>query len=317
MTLDRSTSAFLEELAAIDPSLANPRGLPELRSLAGKLSELNGPGPDMEAVDDVVLARDGTMPLRLRVLVPRPQPTGVVVYFHGPAWGWVAGSLDTADTVCRKLAERSGAVFVVVDYRKAPEHPYPSAVEDASAALLWAERYRQGLAGDVGALIVAGEGSGAALAVVAARRAREACGPDVGLAILICPVLSDEVTPQAAFVAGGTLLSPVLFEEVWTLYAPNVTDRRSRDAAPLHETDYTTHPPTLLLSAEHDLLAEQSETYRKRLDEAGVPVRHEWFPGQMHGFFGILALPLGERAFQAVVRAIRSYSARGSAVTAA
>ena len=128
---------------------------------------------------------DGTF--MLRVLTPFEIVRGVVVYFHGG--GWVTGSVDEYETVARKLAERTSCAVALVDFRLAPEHPYPAAVNDSYAALVWVGEHLRDIAGEDVPLIVGGDGSGGNLAAVTAIRARDRGGPGISLQALVYPVI--------------------------------------------------------------------------------------------------------------------------------
>ena len=128
MTLDRATTEFLEEMAAAGGKLLHESTPEEARALGATFAELAGPAPEMARVEEHAVARpDGSV--SLRILVPLEPPRGVMVYYHGG--GWVLGSIDESETVARKLAERTSCAVVLVEYRLAPEHRYPTAVDDS------------------------------------------------------------------------------------------------------------------------------------------------------------------------------------------
>ncbi len=143
------------------------------------------PVPDMDSVRDTrVRASGGFVPVR--VLVPVERPRGVIVYYHGG--GWVIGGLADFDKLGRQLAQRTGCAVILVDYRLAPEYRFPTAVDDAWAALLWADSLRAELAGAPVPLIVAGDSAGGNLSAVMTLRARAAGGPTIALQVLVYPV---------------------------------------------------------------------------------------------------------------------------------
>ncbi len=241
----------------------------------------------------------------LRVLTPIERPAGVIVYYHGG--GWVIGSIDEADTVARKLAERTSCAVVLAGYRLAPEHRYPVAVEDSWAALEWTGERLDGLAGAGAPLFVAGDSAGGNLAAVMALRARDRGGPPLAAQILIYPVTdADFDRPSYTDPANQVLLTREAMTWFWDHYAPDPARRAEADASPLRADDLSGLPPAVVLTAEHDVLRDEGEAYAERLREAGVAVnvmRHE---GQMHGFFTLLLLPGSERGFQQVVKAVRA-----------
>ncbi|MEH1058390.1 alpha/beta hydrolase [Micromonospora sp. CPCC 206171] len=208
----------------------------------------------------------------------------VVLYAHGG--GWVMGGVDTHDGLCRHLAAASGWAVLSVDYRLAPEHPYPAAVDDMARALTWlrgpgAARY--GL--DPGRIAVAGDSAGGHLAAVTARRARDA-GTRLAGQILICPVI-DPAADYPALDEYGLDREEMGF--FWDAYAPPGVDRTQPDLDPLR-ADLTGLPPAVVITAELDLLSAEGERYAARLLAAGVPVTASRYQGLIHNFPRKLAL---------------------------
>ena len=312
MALDRATVKFLEQLGEAGGKPLNECTPQEVRALGPVWAEFNGPAPEMERVEEhTVPTPDGQVPIR--VLVPTPQPLGVVVYYHGG--GWVAGSIDESDTMARKLAERTSCAFVLVEYRLAPEHPYPAAVDDSYAALEWVGNHRGDIAGHDAPLMVAGDSAGGNLAAVTALRARDRGGPDIALQVLIYPVTdADFSRPSYDDSGAGPYSDQLLAREdmawYWDHYLPDPSRRADPDASPLRAADFSGLPPAVILTAEHDVLRDEGEAYAEALQAAGVPVEFKRYPGQMHGFFTTLALPGSELGFQQVVVAVRACIAR-------
>jgi acetyl esterase len=247
---------------------------------------------------------DGIVPVR--VLVPLEPARGVIVYYHGG--GWVLGSIDEYDTMARKLAERTSCAVVLVEYRLAPEHRYPTAVDDSYATLEWAAKRLSKIAGkeDV-PLIVAGDSAGGNLAAVMALRARDRGGPPIALQVLIYPVTdADFDRPSYVNAENQLLLTRDAMIWFWDHYTPEGSRRSEPDAAPLHAADVSGLPAAVVLTAEYDVLRDEGEAYTERLSTAGVPVDFKRHAGQMHGFFTLLMLPGSERGFQQVVKAVRA-----------
>jgi acetyl esterase len=298
MALDQATTALLEEMAA--------SGLKPLQELTpaearGRMAAMRGeapPGPDMASVRDTrVRASGGFVPVR--VLTPAEHPRGVIVYYHGG--GWVIGGLADFDKLGRLLAQRTGCVVILVDYRLAPEYRFPTAVDDSWAALRWADEHRMDLAntglantGPAGAqlpLIVAGDSAGGNLSAIMALRARAADGPAIALQVLIYPVTDcDLESTSYRDPANQLMLSRESMAWFWDHYAPDPEARLHPDASPLRSANFAGLPPAVILTAEHDVLRDEGELYATRLLKAGVPVRHRRFAGQMHGFFGMVDL---------------------------
>ena len=304
MALDFATVGFLERMAEGDGKPLHECTPDEARSLDAMLAELAGPAPKMERVEEhTIQGRDGEV--TLRVLVPIANPRGVLVYYHGG--GWVTGSIDEYDTVGRKLAERMSCAVVLVEYRLAPEHRYPTAVDDSCAALEWVGNHLSDIAGQDVPLIVGGDSAGGNLAAVMAVRARDRSGPPIALQVLIYPVTdADFDRPSYTDPENELLLTRDGMIWFWDHYLPEPSRRTEPDASPLHTVDLSGLPPAVVLTAEHDVLRDEGEAYAARLEEANVPTDLQRYAGQMHGFFTLLMLPGSELGFQQVVKAVKA-----------
>ena len=306
MTLDMATRTFLEQMASAGGKPLHELTPEEARALGVQLAALAGPAPKMARVEEHRIATsDGEVPVR--VLVPLEPARGVIVYYHGG--GWVIGAIDEFDTMARRLAERTSAAVVLVEYRLAPEHRYPAAVDDSYAALVWISQHLREIAGaeeDV-PLIVAGDSAGGNLAAVMALRARDRGGPRISLQVLVYPVTdADFDRPSYTDPENQSLLTREAMIWFWDHYAPDVSRRSEPDASPLLAKDLSGLPPAVVLTAEHDVLRDEGEAYAERLTAAGVPVDFKRHAGQMHAFFTLLMLPGSERGMQQVVKAIRA-----------
>ena len=310
MALDRATAAFLEEMAAGDGKPLHEGTPEEARALGAMFAELAGPAPAMARVEEQTVATpDGSV--SLRILVPEQPPRGLMVYYHGG--GWVLGSIDESETVARKLAERTSCVVVLVEYRLAPEHRYPTGVDDSYTALEWVGEHLRDIVGKDAPLIVAGDSSGGNFAAVMAVRARDRDGPPIALQVLIYPVTdADFERPSYTAPENQLLLTRDAMLWFWDHYLPDASRRSEPDASPLHTPDLSGLPPAVVLTAEHDVLRDEGEDYAARLTEAGVPVNLQRHAGQTHGFFTLLMLPGSEMGFQQVVKAVRECIVRQS-----
>lgn len=276
--------------------------LPEIRrSMLDAIDEEVGAGPPLHTVRDLDA---GGVPARL--FRPTAEPDlPVVVHLHGG--GWVLGDLDTHDGVCRLLADRSGCAVLALDYRLAPEHPYPAALEDLDTAVDWLRATGAAEHGlDAGRLAVAGDSAGGHLAAAGARRARDRGAP-FAFQLLACPVID----PQQRYPdldAYGLDRGEMRF--FWDAFAPpGRCDRDHPDLAPL-TADLTGLPPALVITAELDILRDEGEAYAAALAAAGVPTVAVRYPGLNHNFQRKLALfdaaPLAlTQAALAVRRALR------------
>ncbi|MBM3139584.1 MAG: alpha/beta hydrolase [Chloroflexi bacterium] len=308
MALDVHTARLMKQLAEAGGPRLHEVSPAEAREMSARLAALAGPAPRMARVEGHSVARpDGAVPVR--VLVPIEPPRGVIVYIHGG--GWVIGSIDEYDTAARKLAERTSCAVVLVEYRLAPEHRYPVAVDDADAALAWTWEHLEAIAGRRVPLFLAGDSAGGNLAAVVARRARDRGGPPLALQILIYPVTdADFERPSYTAPENQVLLTKESMRWFWDHYVPDPARRAEPDASPLRAADLSGLPPAVVLTAEHDVLRDEGEAYSARLQAAGVPVELQRYEGQIHGFFALLMLPGSERGYQQIVKAIRASLAR-------
>ncbi len=311
VALDFATKMLLEQMAAAGGKPLHESTPEEARQLSAGMAAMMGPAPAMARAEDVQLPVTGGS-ITLRVLVPPQGARGVVVYYHGG--GWVIGAIDEFDTMARKLAERTSCAVVLADYRLAPEHRYPTAVDDSYAALEWTAAHLAEITGreDV-PLMVAGDSAGGNLAAVMALRARDRNGPKIALQVLIYPV-TDADFSRASYVdpENQLFLTKEAMYWFWDHYVPDANRRAEPDASPLRAPDLSGLPPAVVMTAEHDVLRDEGEAYADRLAAAGVTVDFRRHAGQTHGFFTILPLPGSERGFQQAVKAIRACVVRSS-----
>lgn len=257
-------------------------------------------------------------PLGVRIYFPLdPGPSRerlpVLVYFHGG--GFVLCDLDSHDSCCRRLANGAGAIVVSVDYRLAPESPFPAAVHDAWAATQWVAGQLAELGGDPARLVVAGDSAGGNLAAVVAMLARDRGGPALAFQLLIYPVV-DQRRKQAPASGGrrapsGTLTAAHMgwFTEQ---YLGRGGDRTDPLASPILG-DFTGLPPAHVVTGGMDPLCEEGEDYARRLSAAGVPATVERYEDGFHGFFNLADhLPFAAQASDDVCAVIRAALAEGS-----
>lgn len=311
MPLDLATRTLLEPMASSGAKPIHEMTPEEARELGKAFSALAGPAPRMSRIENhSVAVPDGEVPVR--VLVPLQPVRGVLVWYHGG--GWVIGNIDEAETLGRKLAERTSCSVVLVDYRLAPEHRYPVAVDDSYAALEWVAANMESIAGRTDVpLIVAGDSAGGNLSAVMALRARDRNGPKIDLQVLVYPVTdADFNRPSYTDPENQVLLTKESMIWFWDHYAPNADQRSETDASPIRAADLSGLPPAVVLTAEYDPLRDEGEAYADRLAQAGVPVDFKRYPGQTHGFFTFLLLPGSERGFQQVTKAVRACIVRHS-----
>lgn len=255
-------------------------GTPEdARSMVAAGRATLGSGPDMSSVEQVTIDSRGG-PLSARILIPYGKVVGVVVYLHGG--GWVVGSIDDFDTLARALAERTGCAVVLPDYRLAPEHPFPAALEDAEDAIQWVAESRTKYFGDALPMVIAGDSAGANLATVAARRL--AAEVELALQVLIYPVTSADFDSASYLDASdGMPLTRQDMRWFFSHYAPEEAWSRP-DVTPASATDLAILPPAAIVTAEHDVLRSDGCVYARALQEAGVQVSYRQYSGMVHGF---------------------------------
>lgn len=236
--------------------------------------------------------------IRIRRYRPEGEVRGTIVYFHGG--GWVFGTLDAFDPVCRETAASAGAEVVSVDYRLAPETPYPGPLDDAYRALC-------AVAAD-GPLAVMGDSAGGNLAAACALRARDEGGPVIDLQVLLYPITDhrSDRDSYAAFGGGSHLLSRADMDWYWGHYAPEPARRDEPYASPLRASDLSGLPPAIVVVAGCDPLRDEGLAYAERLRAAGVEVDLRVHDDMIHGFFTMVGL-LGtaDTASRSVGAAIR------------
>ncbi len=229
-----------------------------------------------------------------------------LVYLHGG--GYVLCDLETHDPVCRALAQLSGAIVVSVDYRLAPEHKFPAALEDCHAATLWVCANTAGLGVDPRRIAVGGDSAGANMATVIAIRCRDAGGPPLALQLLVYPPtnLGSFDTPSHQEFAEGHYLTRAAMDYFLGLYFARPEDAQTPDASPALVQDLRGLPPALVLTAECDPLCDEGEAYAARLQQAGVAVTRSRYAGMFHPFFSMPILSETHRAYQQVAAALRN-----------
>jgi acetyl esterase len=268
--LDPGVAALLDARAA--QAASAELTVAALRERVRLGDQLCAAGPDMLDVEDVLV--DGRLPVR-RYLPQRLRTATVLVWFHGG--GWVTGDLNYSDGFCRQLADGIGCEVRSVDYRLAPENPFPAAVKDAIRALEWtADGGRR--------IVIAGDSAGANLAAVAAYETR--ANRDVTLAgqLLIYPVLDHDVTRASYQRNVGLVLGAEEMGWFFDAYAPNVAERDSPRFSPLRAHSQVGLPPAVIAVAAYDPLHDEGIAYADALRRARVPVEVMEFGSLVHGF---------------------------------
>jgi len=275
MALDPQVRAYLDTIGAAPP--LHTYAVDEARSVyVAGVPLTSGPKEPVASIEDRTLpGPQGAIPVR--AYAPEGAQ-GTFVYFHGG--GWVVGNLDTHDALCRAIANRAGCRLVAVDYRLAPEHPYPAAVVDAWAALAWH------LHAADGPVAVGGDSAGGNLAAVCAVRARDRGFP-LAAQLLLYPALDPTMSTQSYVdLAEGYRLTRVGMEWYWRHYIGDA-DTSDPELAPLLQPNLAGVAPAFVNVAEYDPLRDDGDAYAARLREAGVPVTLKRYEGLIHGFYAM------------------------------
>ncbi|UQO39410.1 alpha/beta hydrolase [Burkholderia cepacia] len=293
MSLDTETRAFMEKLAA---TASKPRHLmtpDEARAAFARISTILSAGADVRATIALDIPVDGGT-LRARLFVPHERPQALLVYFHGG--GWVVGGIEEFTPLCREIAVGAGVAVSLVEYRKAPEHPFPRPVLDAWQAAQWLVAEQRALLGTTLPVLVGGDSAGANLAIAVTLLARRERAVSFAGQLLVYPV-TDCVFDRPSYVSPDNqlLTNRDAMMWYWTHYAPTDDARQSSLASPLREADLSGLPEAIVVTAEHDVLRDEGEAYARRLEEAGVPVQHLRAAEQMHGFLMMVGILPGSR----------------------
>jgi acetyl esterase len=312
MPLDPDIARFLEQNA---PALAFPAGARADRQRGRRFLDDIRPRlntPAAISAETVFSVHDETLEAGRAVRVyrsSRDERRPLIVYLHGG--GWVSGGLEMNDGWARRLANATDSVVVSVDYRLAPEHPYPAALEDTMAALAWAHENADRLGGDVRQIAICGTSAGGNLAAGACLLARDRGDALPRLQILLYPVL-DVPRDGGSYLhnASGYLLEREQMEWYWDCYLPGRAVHVPAYAAPARSAELAGLPPALVASAEFDPLRDEADGYAERLAEAGVPVEHLACTGMIHGFLSFLDLiPAARDAATRITSAVRVMTA--------
>jgi acetyl esterase len=285
LSLDPEARAYLEATAALGlPSFAEQGAVAAREAAALRAPLLAGELEPVARVEDRTLPGPAG-PIRVRLYAPEASaPLPVLAYFHGG--GWVTGDLDTHDSACRGLANRARCLVVAVDFRCAPEHRFPAALEDCWAVVEWLGHEAGGLGGDPARIAVCGDSAGGNLAAAVALRAKERGGPLLAAQVLVYPVLDFNLdTPSYLASANGYGLTRDAMRWYWEQYLGEDGDGSLPEASPLRAGDLSGVAPALILTCEHDPLRDEGAAYARRLAAAGVPVEAIDEAGMIHGYF--------------------------------
>ena len=287
MPLDPQIKALLDQIAGLGAPPIWELTPEQARQSFKAMTAMAGPGEDVFSVEDrTIPGPGGELPVR----VYRPVESGplpVLLFFHGG--GFVIGDLDTHDRTCRSLANRAGCLVVAVDYRLAPEHPFPAGVDDARAALAWLAANAAELGADPSRLAIGGDSAGGNISAATTLWAREE-GIPLRFQLLIYPAvdMESDAYPSREENCQGYLLDREAQEWFVNHYfgpnPPALTDWR---LAPIQAASHADLPPALVVTAEFDPLRDEGAAYVAKLQAAGVPATVSCYEGMIHGFVGL------------------------------
>ena len=258
------------------------------RIIANKYEFLShGFAKKVASVQNIIIP-DTAGDIPARVYTPKGTgPFPIIVFYHGG--GWVLGTLDESDNLCKALANKTSAVVISVDYRLAPEHVFPAAVDDAYTALVYISKNASRFDADASRIAVAGDSAGGNIAAVVSQMARDKKGPDIDCQILIYPVTDLSRTDSYTYnkYQKGFFLTRGDMQSFISLYTPNPKDRANPYASPLCAQNFSSLPPALIITAEFDVLRAGGELYAKKLSDSGVAVKLSPYSGVFHGFVSV------------------------------
>jgi acetyl esterase len=308
MPLDPLVKAFLDKAAAVPRPKAWEMPPDMARQSFAATMQLTGP-------KDVAVGRIGNFlipgpggPIRARAYAPiaavGPQPA--LIYFHGG--GFVVGGLDSHDGLCRLFAAEGGFKVIAVDYRLAPEHPYPAALDDAWAAFQWIEANAADLGVDGGRIAVGGDGAGGMLTAIVTQLAHGRTNPRIACQMLLFPnTQTGAETSSLKEFAVGYFLERRTIEYFNSLYLPPSADRNSPRVSPLRARDFSGLPQAYVMLSGFDPLHDEGLAYAEKLKAAGVNVTIAEYPDMVHCFIYLqTVLPNAHQAVAEAARAVKA-----------
>jgi acetyl esterase len=306
MSLDVNIKALLDQMAQLSMPKLHEIG-PQAARAAMKTSIFRGKETPVGRIKDLTMPGPaGTIALRSYTPIDAKDVVlPGLVFFHGG--GFVIGDLESHDDLCRWLCNQSGCRVVSVDYRLAPENPFPAAVEDCLAATRWVSAHAANFGIDPTRLAVGGDSAGGNLAAVVCQLAKTE-GPRIGFQLLIYPVtqLGGPETPSMRENAKGYFLERDSMDWFTRLYCHDAAHRNDPRLSPLLAKDLTGLPPAYVITAGFDPLRDEGKAYADKLDAAGVPVTYVNYPSMIHGFFSMRSLvPKAREAVAAAAAAVR------------
>ena len=286
--LDPQTAALLEQL---DAGVSPPSWTLSAETGRQLLEDLFGEAPGAEVADTTdteIQGPNGSIPLRIYEPATGEPPYRLLVYLHGG--GWVRGSVEAYDPMIRRLANESESLVVAPDYRRAPEHPFPTPFEDCYRTAEWAAAHAEDILGDPDRLAIGGDSVGGNFTAAITHAAKDRDGPEFDHQVLIYPAVN---APRINWFDSyeenghGYFLEIESVEYYVDQYLQQAADFGNAYALPLRAKDFAGLPDATVLTAGFDILRDEGLAYADRLEEAGVPVDHLHYEGQIHGFVNL------------------------------
>lgn len=304
--LDPQAAALLDDLESGIAPPSSTLSVATGRALLEDLFAVDDPEPVGDVVDLEMQGPAGPIPLR--IYAPGGDgPVPVLVFLHGG--GWVRGSIEAYDGPCRLLAEGADCIVVSVEYRRAPEHPFPAGLEDCYAATEWAADYAADLGGDPERVAVGGDSAGGNLAAGVTLLARDRGGPELAHQLLVYPSLNPpSVRWFDSYDENGTGYFLEMDSVEWYLdqYLSRDTDVGNAYAVPLRARSLADLPPATAVTAGFDPLVDECDAYVERLERAGVDVEHRQYESQIHAFISLYEyIDEGRDAIDEVAQTLR------------
>jgi acetyl esterase len=304
MPLHPQAQALLEQMKQMGFVYSPEMTVDRAREALQMMIAMRGtPEPVASLEDRLIPGPAGDIPIRIY----SPQGNGpfpVLVFFH--TGGWQGGNLDSQDPLCRRLTNVVGCIVVSVDYRLAPEHPFPAGLQDSYAATQWVASHTSEFQGDHSRIAVGGDSSGANLAAVIALMARDQGGPKLAFQLMMFPSTDFRLnTPSMEEYAHGYNVTLPMMVWIRNNYLPNPEDWTNPLASPFLASDLSGLPPALIITAEYDPLRDEGEAYGERLKESGVSLKVSRYDGMIHDFPDLFEEP-GKQALAEIASALRA-----------
>jgi acetyl esterase len=312
--LDPLARVFLDQVAALKRPPIETMPLADARALFEEsFSRLAGPPADVGHVQDVLAPGPrGPIPVRIYTPLGTSGALPLFVFFHGG--GYVCGSRNSYDAVCRLLTQESGCVVASVDYRLAPEFPAPAPFEDSYAAFVWLATHAAEFGADGTRIAIGGDSAGGGLAANVALKARDANGPAIAHQLLVYPAVANDVESESfKAYSEGHFLTGERMAFYWNAYVPQPEIAEQPYVLAAKASTLRGLPPTTIVLAECDPLYSEGVAYTERLRADGVPVELRVYDGMIHAFFSFTGLfPQGREAVTAAGRTVGEALAPGS-----